>query len=107
MKLKKDRFRKVRGGKAKVLNISCAKCGALVLEYQKDGDGSLHRCYLNRIISPDHFSGLDRVITSPKELNNLVCPKCENLIGMPIRHSDDRIAFRLIKGNFQKRVERL
>ncbi len=106
MKLKNDRFRKVRGGKAKVLNISCAKCGTLILKYQKDGDGSLHRTYLNRIIAPDKFVGLDSVFLSQKEMTNLVCENCNNLIGAPMEHSDGRLAFRLIKGNYSKSVAR-
>ena len=106
MKLKNDRYRKVRGGKAKVLSISCAKCGTLILKYQKDGDGSLHRTYLNRIIAPDKFVGLDSVYTQPKEMQNLICEYCSNLIGTPMTHTDGRLAFRLIKGNYSKSVAR-
>lgn len=104
MKLKNDRFRKVRGGKAKVLNISCAKCGTLVLKYQKDGNGSLHRTYLNRIIASEKFVGLDNIFQSTKEMTNLVCENCDNLIGTPMKHSDGRLAFRLMKGNYSKSV---
>lgn len=104
MKLKNDRYRKVRGGKAKILNISCAKCGTLILKYQKDGDGSLHRCYLNRIIAPEKLVGLDNAYSQQKEMTNLICEKCGSLIGTPMKHSDGRLAFRLIKGNYSKSV---
>lgn len=106
MKLKNDKFRKMRGGKAKVLNISCVKCGTLILKYQKDGDGSLHRTYLNRIIAPDKFVGLDSVFLFQKEMTNLVCENCNNLIGTPMKHCDGRLAFRLVKGNYAKSLEK-
>lgn len=106
MKLKNDKFRKVRGGKSKVLNISCSKCNKLVLQYQKDGDGSLHRCYLNRIISPETQTGLQNIYSLPKEMTNLTCMQCHQIIGTPMRHSDNRLAYRLLKGNYIKAVEK-
>lgn len=72
MKLKNDHYRTVRGGKSKVLNISCAKCSSVILQYQKDGDGSLHRCYLNRILSPQNLIDLANISATTKEMNNLV-----------------------------------
>lgn len=106
MKLKNDHYRKVRGGKTKILNIICAKCQTLILQYQKDGDGSLHRCYLNRIASPENLVGLNNIFSSTKEMTNLICPKCKQLIGSPMKHSDGRLAFRLVKGNYAKAVNK-
>lgn len=106
MKLKNDRFRKVRGGKAKVMDISCAKCGFMVFMYQKDGDGSLHRAYLNRIIAPAKLEDLNNRFQSIKEIQNLTCETCNNLIGVPMKHSDGRLAYRLIKANYTKKVSK-
>lgn len=100
MKLKNDRYRKVRGGKAKILNIICSKCGNWVLKYQKDVDGSLHRCYLNRIIEPEFYSNFN----NQKQMSNLECKNCNTVIGIPMIHTDHRLAYRLIKGNFRKEV---
>ena len=49
--MKKDKYLRVRGGTARMLDIHCAKCGAWILKYQKDGVGQLLRCYLNRFAS--------------------------------------------------------
>lgn len=51
-KLKKDKFRRTRGGYSRVLQITCEKCGAPICRYQKDGPGALRRMYLDRIIEP-------------------------------------------------------
>lgn len=103
-KIKKDHYRKVRGGKSTVLDISCSNCNDVVLIYQKDGDGGLLRCYINRIFSPDIYVTMnnDPRISEPKDLPNLICGKCGSLIGVPMRHSDGRLAFRLRRGAFKK-----
>jgi len=92
---KKDKFRRVRGGIARMLNIHCAVCGAWVLKYQKDGIGQLMRCYLNRIFAPPELEQLQRDlnIREPKDMPNLVCSNCQTLIGTPMRHHDQRLAF--------------
>jgi hypothetical protein len=62
-----------------------------MLIYQKDGPGSLLRCYLDRI----HF---------PKELNgkeNLNCAGCNRTIGTPMIYKpEQRPAFRMRHGMF-------
>lgn len=52
MKLKSDKYKKARGGSSKLLEISCAQCGEVICDYQKDGPGSLKRMYLDRISNP-------------------------------------------------------
>ena len=103
--LKNDRYRKARGGKAFVVSISCSNCQAEILVYQKDGDGQLKRCYLNRILSPKSLEKLqhDTSIRRPRDLDDLCCPTCGVVIGSPIEHHDGRLAFRLRQGFFQKR----
>jgi uncharacterized protein YlaI len=33
-------------------------------------------------------------------MSNLVCPNCQEVLGTPMRHVDDRLAFRLRKGTY-------
>lgn len=94
MKLKKDRYFRDRGKEAKVIKVVCSKCNNQIFIYQKDGQGSLKRCYLNRIISPKYDSNIN-----VKDLKNLVC-NCGQIIGSPFIYKDGRIAFHLVKGNF-------
>lgn len=70
--------------------------------YQKDGPGQLLRCYLNRIFAPPALERLQHnpVITEPNSMPNLACPNCKALIGTPMRHFDERLAFRLRKGAY-------
>lgn len=101
--LKNDEYRKARGGKAFLIELSCANCNAHVLTYQKDGDGQLKRCYLNRIMEPDALEKLQYSAAEPSDVEPLKCPSCEVVIGAPIRHHDGRIAFRLRRGFFAKK----
>ena len=104
-KLKNDRYRKIRGGKAFVVKVCCGKCGERVLTYQKDGDGPLKRCYLNRIMDPPKLEKLqyEHAASSPSAVPPLVCPACTIVLGMAIRHHDGRLAFRLRPGFFFKK----
>lgn len=107
--LKSDRYRKARGGRAALLDILCSHCSSLLLVYQKDGVGSLHRCYLNRIFDPPEIERLqhDPQISDPKHLPVLRCSHCQSDIGYPVRHQDGRLAFALGKGKFVRQVHRL
>jgi guanylate kinase len=51
-KLKNDRYRNSRGGRAALLEILCGRCRQKVVLYQKDGTGQLYRLYVNRIFAP-------------------------------------------------------
>jgi hypothetical protein len=104
--LKNDRFRRSRGGKAVVLRITCAKCKEMVLMYQKDGNGALMRCYLNRILDPPNLENLqyDSSIDQANKMPALRCPKCYEMIGVPMLHREGRLAFRLVPGSYHKRL---
>jgi hypothetical protein len=96
LKIKKDRFLRERGGAAKILDISCAKCNKLIFVYQKDGPGWLKRCYLNRIMGSElKISDLDL------NTKNLIC-SCGQIIGSLTKHKDGRLAFSMIRGNFKR-----
>lgn len=104
IKLKRDKYRSERGGNAKLVDVICVKCNSKVLLYQKDGPGWLKRCYLNRIFWPEEYSRLqdDKSIDAPEKMHRLLCPNCKNLIGLPMRHKDKRLAFALIRGSFKR-----
>jgi guanylate kinase len=103
IKLKNDRHRKVRGGSARLVEIVCVECGELVLLYQKDGKGHLFRCYINRIFAPVDLAALqvNLAARTPASLPVLTCRSCYTVIGTPMRHTDGRLAFRLIHGRFR------
>ena len=99
----KNRYSKARGGTSHFYNICCAKCGDLILLYQKDGPGALIRLYLDRIFEPKDKAQL-QFITEYKKIPNLVCPKCGALIGTPmIYEPENRWAIRLQRGAFSKK----
>ena len=104
--MKRDKYLRVRGGKARMLNISCSQCGTFLLRYQKDGPGNLLRCYLNRIFIPEELEKMQRdpVIREPKHMSTLVCAKCKTVIGTPMRHADGRLAFRLMKCTYSTTI---
>jgi len=105
VELKNDRYRKARGGKASFLTIFCSRCKNPVLVYQKDGDGTLQRCYLNRIFGPSALECLQRKpdVKRTSDLPSFMCSNCNQLIGSPMVHNDGRFAFRLHKGTFTKK----
>ena len=104
--MKKDKYVRVRGGTARMLDIHCAKCDNWILKYQKDGIGQLLRCYLNRIFAPPELAALrySSAIRESKNMTNLVCPNCSTVIGTPMRHEDGRLAYRLMKGTYAKKI---
>jgi ribosomal protein S27E len=106
--LKQDKYRKVRGGNAKFLDIYCSNCQSHLLLYQKDGPGNLLRLYLNRIFAPEALADLQHKIDGSKisNLHNLTCESCGNSIGIPMVHNDGRVAYRLRIGSFFKRVSK-
>ncbi len=102
--LKRDSYREARGGYARFLNLYCARCGAHVLLYQKDGPGVLYRLYLDRIFAPQELTNLqdaDEVSHVP----NLTCRSCGALLGTPyIWEEENRKAFLLKDGSVVKKI---
>lgn len=102
--IKRDQYRQKRGGKSKLLKLSCSGCGSHLFTYQKDGDGGLLRCYLNRIIEPAELEKLQFQHAQKSTLEALKCPQCQKLIGIPMQYTDGRLAYRLVPGSFAKEV---
>lgn len=91
---KNDKYKKVRGGYSRMLDISCEKCGKHVCLYQKDGPGNLRRMYLDRIIQPK--VSIHR--------NNFSCPN-KHLLGVKIIYKkEQRPAFRLFIDAIKKKI---
>ena len=94
LKLKQDKYRKARGGHARFLAASCAKCNTQVAIYQKDGPGILKRMYRDRILQPEKFAA-----------GNLICKKCREVLGVPIIYKkENRPAYRLFVGAVTKKI---
>ncbi|MFQ5451815.1 MAG: hypothetical protein ACE5E9_14415 [Nitrospinaceae bacterium] len=88
----------------RLLDLFCSQCGAHIVEYRKEGSGSLIRLYLDRIIGPAKGGKWEPQATHAKTAN-LVCRRCENLIGIPMTGEGKRPAFRLIKGSFRRKAK--
>ncbi len=94
IKLKSDKYKKARGGNSRILKVSCSFCKTHILNYQKDGIGTLKRMYFDRIVGQEII-----------ENNNLFCPNCKKLIAVPmIYKKENRPAFRLLVGAVVKSV---
>lgn len=94
MKIKKDKYRKARGGTSKMLDISCESCDTHLFFYQKDGPGILKRLYLDRIVDFEKQSD-----------KNLVCPNCKDTLGICYLYpKEKRPAYRLFAGEITKRI---
>lgn len=77
-----------------MLEISCAECGAIICNYQKDGPGSLKRMYLDRITD-------SQVSITSKSLE---CPN-GHLLGTEIIYKkENRPAFRLFVDAVRKKI---
>ncbi len=94
IKFKNDKYKKVRGGYSRLLDISCEHCGQHLFYYQKDGPGILKRMYLDRIISSNIDISTD-----------LVCPECQKLLAVRIIYEkENRPALRLFVGSVTKKI---
>lgn len=101
--LKSDKYKKVRGGYSRLLDISCAKCGTHLCYYQKDGPGILKRMYLDRIYGSAKYSGLQ---SAPlKTIAQMTCLSCKQVVGVPYNYAkENRLAFRLFVGAITKKI---
>jgi len=94
--LKNDKYRRTRGGHARILDICCANCCTHLFYYQKDGAGHLKRMYL------------DRIVGQKLQQKNLSCPKCKELIGVAtVYKKENRPAIRLFVDSVTKKQYRL
>lgn len=98
--LKKDRYRKSRGGYARLLELRCRDCKAILAFYQKDGPGPLRRLYLDRIFVPAAFF--------KKNAKTLRCAACKEILGTGyIYKKEKRKVYRLYQDAVMKKVRRI
>jgi hypothetical protein len=103
-KIKRDKFYRSRGGRTNMLQVSCAACASPLLHYQKDGNGNLHRFYLDRISHVEPFLKIPEAGPGLmlKMLPNLVC-KCGQLFAVPMVYERERrLAFRILHSHVHK-----
>lgn len=102
-KLKTDKFKRVRGGNSRVLNISCRKCASHILTYQKDGPGNLRRMYMDRILEPLKLN--KNRYNNISDVSSLKCSKCNEILAHPyIYPKEKRNAYRLFADSVKKEV---
>lgn len=98
MELIKDKFRKTRGGYARLLDLSCEKCNNHLLIYQKDGPGPLKRLYVDRILKPKQLW---------KKEKKLVCSKCKTWLGIgAVYTKESRKCFVLFEAVIHKKLKK-
>ena len=103
---KRDKYKSARGGYSRLLNLHCRKCNTVFAEYQKDGPGNLRRLYMDRIIAPDKFGGLEK--KNIKDISPIRCPKCNFIVGVPyIYKKENRKAFRVFQDALVKHIKKL
>jgi len=106
VEFKQDKYKKVRGGYSRFLEIKCEKCGSFIATYQKDGPGPLKRMYIDRIFFPQNLVNLQKIAI--KKIPNLICSKCKQIIGIPyIYKKEERPAFRLFEGSVIKKIVKI
>jgi len=106
MQLIQDKYKSARSGKSKILNIHCRECDTIVIEYQKDGIGNLYRLYMDRIMAPDEYIGLQK--KAIRDIEPLRCQQCKAIIATPyIYKKEQRNAFRIVQEAMVKRIKKL
>ena len=103
---KVDCYQEKRGGYSSLLEIHCKHCSSFLFFYQKDGGGDLLRCYLNRILAPEIYAFLQHAehIKNVDNMPMLICQSCKAVVGEPMRHGDDRLAFHLHPDGFIQKI---
>ena len=95
IKLKNDKYRKVRGGYSRLLELECSNCKSFLFNYQKDGPGILKRLYIDRI---QNLEETDK---------KLICKKCSKVLGnLGVYKKESRPAYILIPGSIAKKIIR-
>jgi hypothetical protein len=103
---KNDKYQKHRGGNSRILEISCVKCETKIIEYQKDGPGSLKRMYIDRIHSPNKYIKLNS--KALKDFPILKCENCKRLLGYPYLYKKEkRKCYRVFQDVIKKRIIKL
>ncbi len=94
-KIKKDKYQKKGGGFSKILVLFCKNCKNKIGYYQKDGNGWLKRCYVDRLyMLPNLIHPYFSLKTS------FICSNCGLILGKPlIYQKENREAFEINRKN--------
>ncbi len=102
MKFKSDTYKSSRGGRSRLLDVSCRKCDAHILFYQKDGPGNLRRIYMDRIMKPKTLN--ENQYKKIKDIPPLRCHDCKEIVAHSfIYKKETRHAYRLFGDSVKKR----
>ncbi len=94
--------------KYKTYNIHCGKCGEYVLTYHKHGAGKgILRLYFSNIYSPEKLiKKLKAGFSKIKEAPNLLCPECEEVLGVPAISKGQKWVYRMRQGYFHRKLQK-
>jgi len=102
--IKKNKYTKNRGGKARFILLGCGACGKNIILYQKDGDGQLLRLYLDKITAPQNLVDIVENYHTKSEMSGLFCHICGKLLAVPmVYEKENRLAYRIIPGQIIKK----
>ena len=94
------------GKKHKTYKIKCGKCDAYVLTYHKYGAGkSILRLYHSNIAAPENLvKKLNSHFSKINEVPNLICPECEEVLGVPAISKGQKWVYRMRQGYFHRKL---
>ena len=94
--------------KFKTYQINCGKCGAYVLTYHKYGAGKgILRLYMSRIAGPEALrASLSSEFKTVKDVPNLSCPSCQEVLGVPVISKGKKWAYRMRQGYFHRKLKK-
>ena len=94
--------------KHKTYDILCGKCQQYVLTYHKAGAGKgILRLYLSNIAGPESVLSQLRVdFSKVNEVPNLMCPGCNEVLGVPEVSKNQRWAYRMRQGFFHRKLKK-
>lgn len=108
-----DQYTEARG-EPQMLEITCRKCNAWCMDYQKDGLGRLLRCYVDRIYHPSALRNKVFTQRNLKNTSNLSCVECSTSLAEPIIYKrqypkpEIRPAYRILNDNLNgKQIPRI
>jgi hypothetical protein len=104
---KDDKYRRARGNRTRLVDLSCRACSQHIMIYQKDDyPGRLRRLYLDRIFFPPELVGLEKKRLAA--VRPLDCPGCGEMLGTPyLYQKEDRKAFKVYQDALVKKARRL
>lgn len=92
--------------KYKTYHILCGKCETHVLTYHKYGAGKgILRLYQANIAAPENLVNLlSRHFSKINEVPNLICPSCEEVLGVPAISKGQKWVYRMRQGYFHRKL---